>query len=707
MKKQFSPNYSLILLVTFYFLSGQVTKGQDVVTEGTLFIGTFGVNEGEQVTYTIMSEKIIWVNIRDSTYKISSDSSLIRSSIKTIGNSNALHPSHWDCWFSTGSRYYPQITYGLYKITNSKNPNLYFYLDTRDCRWGGNLSNSYNVDIYIKFNFSSSVLSVSGNAINWTNFQPGSTLKVWEIKEKGLPVTKYFEPPQIVDFEIGNYEGHPILTWNCDDFYTGFSIERKVSNNDWIKIAQSIENYFIDDDITLGGGGSIPVQYRIWTLNYNLISAHSSPVKTILINPELQKITNTSSNQWLFINLDTTSSYDQVVYSISIDKNNNFWLTYSLYNSYLALVKYDGNEWKSWKVSNIFNVYPQNHFVATVDDSDIVWLYIYGTGLVSFDGNIFQQKQSINHIIKYPRIAIDKEDNKWIFGPVGQGLLKVDSSNNAILYTNSNSPLPSNSGGVIYPDGDSIWICTYEGIVLIYNNQWKIFDTTNTKMPSQEIFSFTKDLNGTRWLGTRRMGLMKWINDSTFIVYNKNNAPFRNNFVNVITVDNFNNLWIGTDDGALKFDGNTFTYLDSTAFRSILDIKIDQFGNKWIAMDRNFNFAPGLVIYNEKGVTGINMPTGVKDVNSLIQKFTLYQNYPNPFNSKTRIRFSIPNYGFTTLKVYDLLGQEIATLVNEPRPIGEYEIEFDADKYNLTSGIYIYQLKSGSFIQSKKFVLVK
>ncbi len=87
--------------------------------------------------------------------------------------------------------------------------------------------------------------------------------------------------------------------------------------------------------------------------------------------------------------------------------------------------------------------------------------------------------------------------------------------------------------------------------------------------------------------------------------------------------------------------------------------------------------------------------------------FALFQNYPNPFNSSTKIKYSIKESGIVTLKVYDLLGREITTLVNEPKQPGEYEVEFDADKYNLTSGVYIYQLKSGSFIQSRKFVLMK
>lgn len=87
--------------------------------------------------------------------------------------------------------------------------------------------------------------------------------------------------------------------------------------------------------------------------------------------------------------------------------------------------------------------------------------------------------------------------------------------------------------------------------------------------------------------------------------------------------------------------------------------------------------------------------------------FILFQNYPNPFNSSTKIGFSISNFGFTSLKVFDLLGREITTLVNEPKQPGEYEVEFDASKYGLSSGVYLYQLKSGSYTSTKKFVYLR
>jgi DNA-binding beta-propeller fold protein YncE len=85
--------------------------------------------------------------------------------------------------------------------------------------------------------------------------------------------------------------------------------------------------------------------------------------------------------------------------------------------------------------------------------------------------------------------------------------------------------------------------------------------------------------------------------------------------------------------------------------------------------------------------------------------FQLEQNYPNPFNPSTTISYSIPKKDFVSLKVYDVLGNEIATLIEEEKPAGKYEIEFNA--VELTSGIYFYRIITGSFVETKSMILLK
>ena len=96
--------------------------------------------------------------------------------------------------------------------------------------------------------------------------------------------------------------------------------------------------------------------------------------------------------------------------------------------------------------------------------------------------------------------------------------------------------------------------------------------------------------------------------------------------------------------------------------------------------------------------------TSVED-EKVLSEYVLSQNYPNPFNPSTKISWQSPVSGSQNLKIYDMLGNEVATLVDEYKTAGKHEIDFDAAE--LTSGIYFYQLKSGDFIQSKKMLLLK
>lgn len=103
-------------------------------------------------------------------------------------------------------------------------------------------------------------------------------------------------------------------------------------------------------------------------------------------------------------------------------------------------------------------------------------------------------------------------------------------------------------------------------------------------------------------------------------------------------------------------------------------------------------------------ITNITTSIDTQDT-SLPSGFQLFQNYPNPFNPATVIKYTIPNSGFVTLKVFNTLGFELATLVNEEKFAGEYEIKFDASK--MASGIYFYRLQTGKFTEIKKMVLIK
>lgn len=98
--------------------------------------------------------------------------------------------------------------------------------------------------------------------------------------------------------------------------------------------------------------------------------------------------------------------------------------------------------------------------------------------------------------------------------------------------------------------------------------------------------------------------------------------------------------------------------------------------------------------------------TGIDNfITNLPENFYVSQNYPNPFNPGTTIEYSIPEPSNVIIKVFDLLGREVATLVNEEKPVGNYNVKFNGS--NLASGIYFYRLEAGKFVQTKKLILLR
>lgn len=117
-------------------------------------------------------------------------------------------------------------------------------------------------------------------------------------------------------------------------------------------------------------------------------------------------------------------------------------------------------------------------------------------------------------------------------------------------------------------------------------------------------------------------------------------------------------------------------------------------------------------IYNralsQQEILSLNMGlTNIGDnfIYESVKDFKLVQNYPNPFNPNTKIRYSLPHYSNVLIKVFDILGREVATLINQDQPAGDYSIDFNAS--NLPSGIYLYKLQAGNYIDTKKMILIK
>jgi len=186
-----------------------------------------------------------------------------------------------------------------------------------------------------------------------------------------------------------------------------------------------------------------------------------------------------------------------------------------------------------------------------------------------------------------------------------------------------------------------------------------------------------------------RWGIVESDNNSNIIVWAENRAP-AGMYAQKID-EQGNKLWnndkfIGsqTSESTVITDGNNGAIIVWNNSGGIYAQKKKKNGNLGeiitsVNEDENKNIIPG--------------------------SFYLAQNHPNPFNPVTSIPYAISSKQFITLKVYDVLGNEIETLVNEEKPAGSYEVKFDA--FELPSGIYFYRIQAGSFIDVKKMILIK
>jgi len=186
---------------------------------------------------------------------------------------------------------------------------------------------------------------------------------------------------------------------------------------------------------------------------------------------------------------------------------------------------------------------------------------------------------------------------------------------------------------------------------------------------------------------------------------------------NCIAVDDYGNAYVtGRIDGSYNLSGDygTIKYNSQGVMQWIerYDGPVNSYDEAVsIAIDGSGNvYVTGKSIGNETGydyaTIKYSQSTGISQISSGIpENFTLLQNYPNPFNPVTNLEFGISDLGFVSLKVYDILGKEVATLVNEKLSPGKYKVEFDGS--GLTSGVYFYRITAGEFTDTKRMLLVK
>ena len=202
------------------------------------------------------------------------------------------------------------------------------------------------------------------------------------------------------------------------------------------------------------------------------------------------------------------------------------------------------------------------------------------------------------------------------------------------------------------------------------------FSSTTTRLPSwPDIYVKWKDENNYRVSYNLGTANPNWLPDS--VMYVKSVAATGNNWEQAVRIST-PNVFQPEFISKVGFLGNT--------------------SDDCLVLWGDINFG-GLYATYCGAILDVN------DNQQLPQNFSLSNNYPNPFNPSTKIEYNISEIGLVLLKVYDLLGREVVTLVNEEKPAGSYNITFDANK--LPSGVYYYRLASENFIETKKMVLIK
>jgi hypothetical protein len=179
--------------------------------------------------------------------------------------------------------------------------------------------------------------------------------------------------------------------------------------------------------------------------------------------------------------------------------------------------------------------------------------------------------------------------------------------------------------------------------------------------------------------------------------------------IDIVTANITGDISLLLNDGTGNFtrvvacdSGGTITGI--TYFKDILTDDFNNDGKPDIALLWSDSGSDTISVYLNAGW----IPTGIesqKEDISTVNGFELLQNYPNPFNPSTIIQYSVPTRSSVMLKIYDILGSEVTTLINEEKDRGVYSVNFDAS--GLASGIYLYRLQAGSFVQTKKMILLK
>jgi hypothetical protein len=283
------------------------------------------------------------------------------------------------------------------------------------------------------------------------------------------------------------------------------------------------------------------------------------------------------------------------------------------------------------------------------------------------------------------------------------------STDNGTSWTAVNTGLTNTSVKALAVSGTKLYAGTDGGVFLSTDNGTS-WTAVNTGLTNTSVLSLAPDLSGNLFAGTSGGGIFSALESAlpvelTTFTAALNNSAVELNWQTATEVNNYGfdverrlvnsqsptiNNWgkIGFVGGSgTSNSAHSYSYADASVSSGTFAYRLKQIDNG------------GAFKYSQEAEVTVSVP----------KVFALNQNYPNPFNPTTEIGYSIEKAGMVSLKVYNMLGQEVATLVNGPQEAGIYTVSFNTSKgtLGLSSGVYLYRLEAGSFISTKKLVLMK
>lgn len=268
----------------------------------------------------------------------------------------------------------------------------------------------------------------------------------------------------------------------------------------------------------------------------------------------------------------------------------------------------------------------------------------------------------------------------------GAGLI-VKTTDGGSSWTERNSNVSDNLNIICFPDEKNGWISGTQGVILRTSDGGDNWIKQNSS--TQDNLYGCSFIDSLRGFALTHQKLFSTTDGGT----NWHEKQLTRDYLDISFRGQYG-IMVG-DQGVISFTadaGTTWGLHKSGTYNQLY--WVTKAGSQWITIG----------MFNTILKSKYNL-VNVEDKPEVLHSFKLNQNYPNPFNPRTIIRYSIPQKVFTSIKIYNLLGKEVALLVNEEQSAGMHEVEFNAS--NLASGVYIYKITAGSYTESKKLVFMK